>query len=134
MPLVRIAVMKGKSSSWGKQVGEVVYRSMMATLNVPANDHFQIITEHDGESGRTQVTLQNTSSKVAFFIRLKLMRRGTGNESGEQVVPVLWEDNYVSLLPGETKQLTAKYKLSELHGAPPAVEVRGLNVARAVLD
>jgi 4-oxalocrotonate tautomerase len=50
MPLVRIALMKGKPEGFGKKVGEIVYRSMMDTINVPAKDHFQIITEHDRDS------------------------------------------------------------------------------------
>jgi 4-oxalocrotonate tautomerase len=50
MPLVRISMMKGKPDGFGKKVGEVVYRAMVSTINVPANDHFQIITEHDGNS------------------------------------------------------------------------------------
>jgi 4-oxalocrotonate tautomerase len=47
MPLVRISLMKGKREGFGKKVGDVVYRTMMETINVPAKDNFQIITEHD---------------------------------------------------------------------------------------
>lgn len=47
MPLVRIALMKGKPEDFGKKIGEVVYRAMVDTINVPEKDHFQIITEHD---------------------------------------------------------------------------------------
>lgn len=50
MPLVRISLMQGKPAGFGKQVGEIVYRAMTSTINVPANDHFQIITEHDANS------------------------------------------------------------------------------------
>lgn len=47
MPLVRISLMKGKQEGFGKKVGAAVYRTMMETINVPAKDNFQIITEHD---------------------------------------------------------------------------------------
>lgn len=47
MPLVRISLMKGKPEGFGKKVGEAVYRTMTETINVPAKDNFQIITEHD---------------------------------------------------------------------------------------
>lgn len=47
MPLVRISLMKGKPAGFGKQVGQIVYQAMMDTINVPAKDHFQVITEHD---------------------------------------------------------------------------------------
>ena len=47
MPLVRISLMQGKPAGFGKKVGAAVYRTMMETINVPAKDNFQIITEHD---------------------------------------------------------------------------------------
>jgi phenylpyruvate tautomerase PptA (4-oxalocrotonate tautomerase family) len=50
MPLVRISLMKGKSAGFGKKVGEVVYRTRVDTINVPAKDNFQVITEHDKNS------------------------------------------------------------------------------------
>jgi 4-oxalocrotonate tautomerase len=50
MPLVRISLMKGKPEGFGKKVGEVVYRAMADTINVPEKDNFQIITEHDKNS------------------------------------------------------------------------------------
>ncbi len=50
MPLVRIAHMHGKPEGFGKHIGEIVYRTMMDTINVPAKDNFQIITEHDANT------------------------------------------------------------------------------------
>jgi phenylpyruvate tautomerase PptA (4-oxalocrotonate tautomerase family) len=47
MPLVRISLMQGNPTGFGKQVGEVVYRAMVDTINVPPKDNFQLITEHD---------------------------------------------------------------------------------------
>ena len=50
MPLVRISLIKGKPKDFGKNVGEIIYRTMVDTINVPAKDHFQVITEHDNNS------------------------------------------------------------------------------------
>jgi len=50
MPLVRISLMQGKPQDFGRKIGAVVYRTMMETLNVPAKDNFQIITEHDAQT------------------------------------------------------------------------------------
>ncbi len=50
MPLVRISFMKGKHGGFGRKIGEIVYQSMVDTINVPKNDNFQIITEHDRDS------------------------------------------------------------------------------------
>ena len=49
MPLARIDLVAGKSASYRRGIGEVVYNAMVGTLNVPKNDRFQIITEHGAE-------------------------------------------------------------------------------------
>jgi exo-1,4-beta-D-glucosaminidase len=95
-------------------------------------------SEEHGVEGRTWVTLENPSSRIAFFVRLTLTRPREAHpqraEPGEQVLPVLWEDNYVSLLPGEKRTLEAKYGLEQLHGSPPVVAVSGWNVGKSVLE
>jgi phenylpyruvate tautomerase PptA (4-oxalocrotonate tautomerase family) len=50
MPLVRISLLRGKGEAFGRKVGEVVYRAMVDTLNVPPKDKFQVITEHARDS------------------------------------------------------------------------------------
>jgi phenylpyruvate tautomerase PptA (4-oxalocrotonate tautomerase family) len=47
MPLVRIDIGPGHPSGFGRAVGEIVYRAMTTEINVPADDKFQIITEHE---------------------------------------------------------------------------------------
>jgi 4-oxalocrotonate tautomerase len=47
MPLVRISFMKGRPDDFGEKVGDIVHRSLVETMNVPALDRFQIITEHE---------------------------------------------------------------------------------------
>jgi len=47
MPLVRISLMKGRPAEFGLRVGRIVYESMVETIEVPRNDNFQIISEHD---------------------------------------------------------------------------------------
>jgi 4-oxalocrotonate tautomerase len=48
MPLVRIDAPKGRTPEERRILGDVVYDAMITTLNVPQDDRFQIITEHDG--------------------------------------------------------------------------------------
>ena len=47
MPLVRISLRKGKPAGFAKKAGRIVYESMVETVNVPKDDNFQVITEHD---------------------------------------------------------------------------------------
>jgi 4-oxalocrotonate tautomerase len=46
MPLVRISLVAGKPESYKQKISDVVHRAMVETVNVPAQDRFQIITEH----------------------------------------------------------------------------------------
>jgi exo-1,4-beta-D-glucosaminidase len=80
-------------------------------------------SNREGEQEITHVTLENPSKSLAFFIRLKLKKGAAGPE----ILPVLWQDNYISLLPGEKRELMAKYRASELGGERPVIEVRGWN-------
>ncbi len=47
MPLVRISLMKGPPAGFARKAGRIVYESMVETIQVPKDDHFQVITEHD---------------------------------------------------------------------------------------
>jgi 4-oxalocrotonate tautomerase len=49
MPLARIDLIRGKSTAFRKTLGEIIYVAMTEIINVPANDKFQIITEHAAE-------------------------------------------------------------------------------------
>jgi 4-oxalocrotonate tautomerase len=46
MPLARIDLPAGKTSEYRHAVGNIVYEAMIAVLNVPKDDRFQVITEH----------------------------------------------------------------------------------------
>ena len=73
MPLVRISFMRGKPEGFGKKIGEVVYRTMIDTINVPAKDNFQVITEH-GKNGliydSSYLEIQRTDGVI--FIQITL--------------------------------------------------------------
>ena len=57
-------------------------------------------------------------------MRLKV-DKGKG---GEEILPVVWQDNYISLLPGEKREITATYRASESGHGEAGVEVSGWNV------
>jgi exo-1,4-beta-D-glucosaminidase len=50
------------------------------------------------------------------------------------VLPSLWSDNYVSLLPGETRELTVRFAASALAGAQPVVALSGWNAVPTTTD
>jgi exo-1,4-beta-D-glucosaminidase len=81
-------------------------------------------TERKGEESITRVTVENPSKSLAFFVRLKVDK----GSKGEEIIPVVWEDNYIALLPGEKREVTATYRATELGAAKATVEVTGWNV------
>ena len=89
-------------------------------LKLKVNDR----TEHRGDESVTHVTLENPSKSLAFFVRLKVEK----GAKGEEILPVIWGDNYISLLPGETREVTATYRTSELNDQKPVIDVSGWNV------
>ncbi|HKS76244.1 MAG TPA: beta galactosidase jelly roll domain-containing protein [Terriglobales bacterium] len=79
-------------------------------------------TEYKGADAVTRISVENPSRNLAFFVRFKV------NRDREEILPVLWQDNYISLLPGEKRELTATYRASELKGTKPIIEFTGWNV------
>ena len=50
MPLVRIALRKGKSPEFRRAISDSIHRAMIETIKIPEQDRFQIVTEHDDAS------------------------------------------------------------------------------------
>jgi exo-1,4-beta-D-glucosaminidase len=94
--------------------------SQLPKVKLKVADH----TERKGEEAITHVALENPSKSLAFFVRLKV-NKGKG---GDEILPVLWQDNYISLLPGEKREVMATYRTQELGTSQPTVEVSGWNV------
>jgi exo-1,4-beta-D-glucosaminidase len=71
-----------------------------------------------------RVTLENTGSGLAFLVRLRLLK----GKDGAEVLPIFFDDNYVSLLPGEKREITVRIRKSDLGAAKPVLAVDGFNV------
>jgi exo-1,4-beta-D-glucosaminidase len=113
------------SSTWYntgvKSYADYTALRSMPTAAVNATARFS----SSGGTGQARVTLKNPGRSIAFFMRLQITRRGD-----EEALPVLWEDNYISLLPGETRMISATYPVRNLGGSPPRMVLTGWNVRR----
>ena len=73
MPLVRIDLARGKTAEFRKTLGEIIYRAMRETINVPENDKFQVMTEHPSEDLNVADNyLGNTYSKDIVIIQITM--------------------------------------------------------------
>jgi exo-1,4-beta-D-glucosaminidase len=65
------------------------------------------------------VTITNPGTSISFIVHLMI----TKGANGEGLLPVLWEDNYSKLLPGESRDIRAKYYIDGLGYTSPTVKV-----------
>lgn len=79
---------------------------------------------HNGDTWIATVTLANPTTTPALMIRLNLL-----GDDGLQILPVIYSDNYFSLLPGREKTVTISWKDEDSRGAKPQIQVSGYHVA-----
>ena len=84
--------------------------------------------QHAGER-RVEVKLVNTGAVAAIETKLTLESAATG----ERVLPAYYSDNYVSLLPGESKVIAIAYPQASAAGAV-MLGVRGWNVSESSIQ
>lgn len=65
----------------------------------------------DGDYMLKTITLKNDSDKISFFNEFTVV-----DETDAPVLPVFWSDNYVSVLPGESKELTVRVNVKDAQG------------------
>ena len=71
------------------------------------------------------VQLSNPGDRSAFFVELRIV----GSESGDLVAPIIWDENYVSLLPGESREIQGFVPEHALAGEAPKFRYSGWNVS-----
>ena len=80
--------------------------------------------QQDRDKGTVSLKVKNPSTAVAFQVHLRL----TKGKGGDDLVPIFWDDDYFSLLPGEEKTLAATYDAADAAGLAPVLEVDGYNI------
>ncbi len=72
-----------------------------------------------------RITVENTGSGLAFLVRLRLLK----GKDGPEILPVFFDDNYISLLPGEKREITVHVRNTDLGASKPVLALDGFNVA-----
>jgi exo-1,4-beta-D-glucosaminidase len=100
---------------------------MTSLLNLPkAEIHASMRTGSSQEGKTVQIQLRNASTALAFQI-VAAARMATG----DLIAPVLWSDNYIELMPGESRTLTAV--LPKDAPADAKILLSGWNIAEQTL-
>jgi exo-1,4-beta-D-glucosaminidase len=76
------------------------------------------------DEDQTTIKLANNSNRIAFFVRAEVVKRAGGDE----ILPIRYDDNYVTVFPHESRTIVASFDTALLSGAQPGVRVDGYNV------
>ena len=99
------------------------FGSLQALSSLPqANVQANVTVIAGSNETQAKVTLKNSGKTVALGIDLRLQG------DGEEVLPVLWSDNYIALMPGERKVVEARVHASDSKKKALRVRVKGWNV------
>lgn len=71
-----------------------------------------------------RIDVRNPSKHLAFQVHLGIRPR----DSDDEILPVLWDENYIELLPGESREITAGYLTSGALAAGAVLVVDGWNI------
>ena len=84
-----------------------------------------------GSSDKRQVVfqLENRGDQIVFFTELLLK-----DKQGEVVYPVYWEDNYISLMPGEKRRISCRFNTEQLSNTMDHLQVKGWNIMEQSLN
>jgi exo-1,4-beta-D-glucosaminidase len=102
------------------------YADLTALQSLPAaTTQVRATTQREGDDDVTTVTLSvpGSSKAVALFQHLSIRR----SANGDPALPILWSDNDVTLWPGESLTVTARYAAKGI--TAPVVVVSGWNVS-----
>jgi len=99
-----------------KQFADLKTLEQLPTITLNASYYIK----KEKEEQKVVVTLNNNNACIAFLINLKLIDK----TNKEVIVPVFWEDNFISLLPHEERTLQATFNTD----ADVEIKIEGWNV------
>jgi hypothetical protein len=63
------------------------------------------------------------SKTPALLIRLKAVRA----RSGDRILPAIYSDNYIALMPGESRTILTEIEIADARREPPRMVIEGFN-------
>jgi hypothetical protein len=115
-----------------KNISENLYWRGLVDGNYQALNNLPVIKLQNStkvvRSGKDWIlttSIKNNTGVPALMIRLKVI----GKNSASRILPVFYSDNYISLMPGETRVITMNLKDEDTLGEEPVVEISGYNIS-----
>lgn len=80
--------------------------------------------KRQGDRWLLETNLENRSKDPALMVRLKAVREKTG----DRILPAIYSDGYVALMPGESRRITTELRDADTRSERPRIVVEGFNV------
>ena len=80
--------------------------------------------ERQGARWLLTTELHNVAAQPALMVRLKAVRE----KRGDRILPALYSDNYIALMPGERRTIRTELAGADTRGESPRMVVEGFNV------
>jgi hypothetical protein len=87
----------------------------------------QSFFESHGNHWAITAELENISTIPALMVRLKAVR----DKTGDRILPVIYDDNYIALMPGERRSIAVEVNHADTRGERPRLVVEGFNLTSA---
>ncbi len=100
------------------------YRALR--LPPPAQVSSPTQARRQGGIWRLTTTLRNLSPWPALLLRL----RAVGGRDGARILPAFFDDNYLTLMPGESRVIGCELRHADTRGQQPAIRVEGFNLKK----
>ncbi len=85
----------------------------------------QVSATTETSGTQASITLTNNGQVPAVMLRLNLK-----GSDGEQILPVIYSDNYLHLMPGERRVINIEWKAEDARGTAPIIEITGTNLSK----
>jgi exo-1,4-beta-D-glucosaminidase len=102
------------------------YEDFTALQSLPSAGKIRVVAgvQSGAEGPLVRMMLQNQSDHLALQIHLGIGRKNEGAD----ILPVLWSDNYISLMPGESREVTAQFLSLDALNGETELRVTGWNI------
>jgi hypothetical protein len=125
---IRLKLMRGtdtvSENFYLRGVEEGNYRTIRDLPKVK----LEVATQVTKQGSRWLLTtdLSNLSDHPALMVRVKAIRE----KSGDRILPAIYSDNYVALMPGEHRAIQTTLEDSDTRGEKPQMVIDGFNLEK----
>lgn len=115
----------GKNISRNLYWRQIKEGNMKLILKIPKIRLFiHTVSSRKGNNWVLTTTLRNETEYAAPIVKLKVV----GNKDSRRILPVIFSDNFITLLPGEQRTIRMRLNNDDTRGERPKVIVEGLNI------